>query len=303
MGKKKNRVPRPGVNNWESACMNDAQYRFYYEWLEQMACSIYRWENLPPEIDERFLELCLFNRGLSVFFHDEEYNAYFACEGAPSGQINMYRNPLKFIAYGSNGFRRTLDSKDCVPIWNNYLRRPDFNAMKIYARRLADIDRTIDVNLAAQKTPILAIVPEAQRLTAQNLMKQWLGNEPVIIGADGMFDPKSISYLTAEVPFLTNDLLKAKQTVWGEIMTFFGIDNSSISKAERVQSAEVESNNAQIECSRLVRLNCRRMACEEINRKYGLDVWVDMNKDISSDNMNYLLMANPETMYDEGSAA
>lgn len=286
--------PKITRNIWQSAAMNDLQFRFYYEWLEQMACSIYRWEGLPPEIDQRFLEITLFNRGLSVFFHDEAYNAFFACTGSPSGAINMYKNPLRYIAYGADGFQRNLEASECVPIWNNYLRRPDQNAMTIYARRLANIDRTIDVNLNGQKTPIFAIVPESQRGTVTNLMKQWCGNEPIIIGADGMFDPSAITYLTAGIPFITPDLLKAKQTIWAEIMTYLGIQNTNISKAERVQSAEVSANDGQIEASRLVRLNCRRMACEEINRKYGLSVWCDMNADISSQNMNYLLMVEPE---------
>lgn len=281
-------------NIWQSAAMNDLQFRFYYEWLEQMACSIYRWEGLPPEIDQRFLEMTLFDRGLSVFFHDESYDAFFSCTSTPSGAINMYQNPLRYIAYGADGFQRNLEASDCVPIWNNYLRRPDQNAMMIYARRLADIDRTIDVNLNGQKTPIFAVVPESQRQTVKQLMQQWSGNEPIIIGADGMFDPSVITYLNAGIPFITPDLLKAKQTIWAEIMTYLGIQNTNISKAERVQSAEVSANDGQIEASRLVRLNCRRMACEEINRKYGLSVWCDMNADISSQNMNYLLMVDPE---------
>lgn len=287
-------------NTWQSAEMNNLQYRMYYEMLEQMACAIYRWEGLPTEIDQRFLELTLFNRGMSVFFWDDEYDAYFSTMGAPSGQINMYQNPLAYIAYGTNGFHRRLKSTECVPIWNNYLRRPDINAMRIYARRLADIDRTVDVNLMSQKMPIFAVVPESQRLTIQNLMKQYAGNEPIIVGADGMFDPSQITYLSSGAPFITPELLKAKQTVWAEIMTYLGIENTNISKAERVQSAEVEANNGQIEANRLIRLNCRREACRQINCKYGLEVWCDMNKDVSSQNMNVLLMADPEVQTDGG---
>lgn len=289
MGKNRSKKKR-----WQAAEMNNLQYRMYYEMLEQMSCSVYRWENLPPEIDERFLELTLFNRGLSVFFHDDEYDAYFATMGAPSGQINMYQNPTRYLAYGSNGFNRMLKASDCTPIWNNYLRRPDINAMRIYARRLADIDRTIDVNLAMQKMPAFVTCPEAQRLTVQNLMKQWMGNEPIIIGADGMFDPSQINYITSGAPYIVDKLLQDKFTLWAEIMTYMGIDCQAIQKAERVQSAEVSSNNGQIEANRLIRLNCRRMACKEINRKYGLEVWCDFNHDISSENFD-ALMSVPET--------
>lgn len=275
-------------NKWQSAQMNDDQYNHYYELLEQLACSIYRWEGLPPEIDQRFLELVLFNRGMVAFFWDDEYEKYFATTASPSGAINMYNNPTKFLCYGADGFRREKTMDDCVPVWNNYLRRPDTNTMRIYARRLADIDRTIDVNLLSQKMPVFLTVPEQQRLTAQNLMKQWSGNEPIIIGADGVFDTSQMDYLSSGAPFIVNDLLKAKQTIWSEIMTFLGIDNLNIDKAERVQATEVRANNGQIEASRLIRLNCRRMACEQINDMFGLNVWVDMNRDIESDNFNFI---------------
>lgn len=285
---------------WQSAEMNNLQYRMYYEMLEQMSCSVYRWEGLPPEIDQRFLELTLFNRGLSIFFYDEaEYDAYFATMGAPSGTINMYQNPTSYIAYGSNGFHRYLKATDCTPIWNNYLRRPDINAMRIYARRLADIDRTIDVNLAEQKMPMFVTCPESQRLTVENLMKQYMGNEPIVIGADGMFDPSQMQYLHSGAPFIVDKLLTAKFTIWAEIMTYLGIDNQNIQKAERVQTAEIQANSGQIEANRLIRLNCRRMACKEINRKYGLSVWCDFNKDISTKNFN-AIYGKPSIDYNEG---
>ena len=97
-------------NTWQSAEMNNLQYRMYYEMLEQMACAICRWEGLPTEIDQRFLELTLFNRGMSVFFWDDEYDAYFSTMGAPSGQINMYQNPLAYIAYGAVYKRQTAET-------------------------------------------------------------------------------------------------------------------------------------------------------------------------------------------------
>lgn len=281
---------------WQSAELNNIQYRIYAEWIEEMACSVYRWEGLPTEIDQRFLEITLFERALSVFFYDEEYDAFFSTMGTPSGTVNMYNNPTGYLAYGSNGFRRELDAKDCVPIWNNYLRRPCIDAVQVYARRLADIDRTMDVNLHSQKMPVIVFCPEQQKHTVVNLMKQYDGNEPVIIALDGMFDVSQMTYLSSEAPYIVDKLLRDKAVIWSECMTYFGIDNTNIAKAERVQSAEVRANDGQIEANRLIRLNCRREACKEINRKYGLSVWVDFNEDLSSElyRSQYLGSAVPD---------
>lgn len=286
---------------WQSAEMNNAYYRMYYELLVQMSCASYQWENLPTEIDERFLQMTLIERGLSVFFYDDEYDAFFATMGAPNGKINMYNNPLGYIAYGSNGFRRTLKSTECIPIWANFMRRPNINMLEIYARRLADIDRTIDVNILAQKTPIILRVPEQLRLTVENLVKQYTGNEPVIIGDDSTLTGIEMQYLAPDAPFITLDLLKAKTAIWSEIMTYLGIDNTPISKAERVQSAEVYSNNDQITVCRLIQLDTVRAACKEINRKYDLDVWYNYANDMSSKNQMLLDAANPELALNAGS--
>lgn len=287
--RKKNTQPKNAqmmafMNRWQSAEMNGEQWIFYYEWLMNLAASRYTWENLPVEIDERFLELSLISHGLNVFFYDGDYNKYFACQGAPSGKINMYQNPTAYMAYGADGFNRRLSAEDCVPIWNNYMRTPLWLALEIYARRLESIDRTLDVNLVMQKMPAFITCDETQRLTVENLVKQWQGNEPVIIGDNLSFNGVDIGYITAGVDYIGDKLLNAKMVVWSEIMTYLGIDNTDVRKAERVQSAEVESNNQQVSISALVGLDCRRKACEEINRKYDLGVWCDKNVDYSSVN-------------------
>lgn len=276
----------------QSIELNDRYYRMYYEQLMQMACSVWRWENLPPEIDQRYLELALFDKGLVTFFYDDDYDKYFALTASPDGNINMYNNPVRYIAYGASGYRKHLTIQECVPIWNNYLRRPDFNAMQIFARRLADIDRTVDTNLLSQKMPIFVKVPESQRLTIQNMMEQYTGNQPIMIAADNMFNPQDLDYLTSNAPYITDKLHDAKSTIWGEAMTYLGIDNTNIAKAERVQSAEVRANNGQIEANRLIRANCRREACKAINRMFGLHVWCDFNHDISTENFSSLFGAS-----------
>lgn len=279
-----------GYNYHQSAQMNNDQYRFYMDWLTEMSMAIYKWEGLPPEIDTWYLEQVLFNKGLAVFWYESDFDKYFCLAGSVDGNPNMYGNPVKFIVNGFNGFYKTLNAADCVPIWNNYLRKPQFNAMYIYARRLADIDRTIDINLFAQKTPIIAVIPESQRLSYKNYLRQYSGNEPAIIVNDMTFNPESVQYVTPNPPLITNELLDAKRSIWAEIMTYLGIDNSNIDKAERVNTMEVRSNNGQIEASRLTHLNIRRMACEEINRKFGLEVWVDYNRDFSSERYYNLMM-------------
>jgi len=298
MSRRKRSSYDPASGVWQSADMNVNQYNMYYELLMLMATSIYEWVNLPESIDQRFLEITLFNRGLALFFFDDRFNAFLATQATPQGKINMYNNPVAFHAFASNGYNKHLKASECVPIWSNFLRRPDINAVRIYARRLADIDRAVDVNLNAQKTPIFIAVSESQRLTVINLVKQYTGNEPIILGADGILDPSQMQYISPDAPYIVDKLLTDKGKIWNEIMTILGINNANMDKRERLVADEVNANTGQVEANRLVHLNSRRFACEEINRKYDLNVDVMHRTDFESLNFNVLGAAPALSMDD-----
>lgn len=264
-----------------------------------MAVSIFKWTGLPQTIDTRFLELTVIESGLNVFFYDDDIGSFLSLRATQQGKYDVYNNPLGFIANGaSGGYKKYLKNYECVPIWNNPLRTSDLEAIEIYARRLADVDRTVDVNLMAQKMPVFIAVPETQRLTVENMVKQWLGNEPIVVASSsGTLDlSAAMEYLSPNTPFISDKLLDVKMTIWSEAMTYFGVDNQNIEKAERVQSSEVNANNGQIEANRLIRLNCRRRSCKQINEyyipyindRYGTDfdfeVDCNFNHDLATEN-------------------
>lgn len=286
-------------NAWQSAWRNTDYYIHYYNLLQEMACATLHWEGLPVEIDRRFLNLTIFNRGLAVFFLDGDYDRYFATMGTPGGTVNMYQQPTRYMAYGAGEFHRLLTMDDCVPIWANYLRIPPAEAFRVYARQLADVRQTIDVQLQGHKMPTVVTCPESKRLTVKNLMMQWEGNEPVVYGTDTLMDGVSIDYLSSKAPYIIGNLYDHFRNVWCEAMSYIGVNNSPVDKPERVQSAEVASNNKAIEIQRLTRFDTLRMACEEINRRYGLEAWVDFNGDWSSENYEAIMTA-PAAEIDDG---
>ena len=57
---------------WESATLNNATFRQYYNRLTELSISMFEWKNLPDTVDPRYLELTLFTDGQAVFFKDEE---------------------------------------------------------------------------------------------------------------------------------------------------------------------------------------------------------------------------------------
>lgn len=262
---------------WQSGQMNNRLYRMYYNYLTELAISMFEWKNLPDTIDERFLELALYAQGQAVFFKDEALG-YLALNNATQGKFNVYRVPERRMAYAVNGYRKQLSDKDSVIIWNNYLRTNSMNDMRNYAELLWDLDQSIRVNAKAQKTPVLILCDENERLSMLNLYQKYDGNQPFIFGnkeiRNGQF-----TVLNTNAPFVGKDLYELKTKYFNEALTMLGISNINIQKKERLVADEVTRMVGGTIASRYRRLEMRRKACEQINKMFDLNIWCDYRDD------------------------
>lgn len=263
---------------WESARDNDVTFIHYYNRLTELAISMFKWKNLPDTIDERFLELTLFADGMAVFFEDEVMG-YLALQTMIGGNLDVYRIPRIRTAYAVNGYNRRLNEEDSVIIFNNMLHTNCLTEIEMFAKRLYNCVRTIDVNVNAQKTPILILCDENQRLTMNNLYMQVDGNRPVIFGSKNM-DRDSIKVLNTGAPYVADKLQVTKTEIWNEALTYLGISNTNVNKKERLISDEVTRNMGSTVASRYSRLEMRKQACDKINRMFGLDIDVEYREDV-----------------------
>ena len=150
--------------------------------------------------------------------------------------------------------------------------------MLLKEEQLQFIDRTIDVNIHAQKTPVALVGSEQQRLTLLNLYKQYAGNEPFIFG-DKNLDLNALTVLKTDAPFIADKLYTLKTQYWNEALTHLGISNINIQKKERLITDEVTRNQGGTIASRYSRLESRREAVEKINAMFGTDIEVNYRED------------------------
>lgn len=268
-----------GREFWQSASFNNATFMQYYNRLVELAISMFEWKNLPETIDPRFLELALFGDGMAVFFEDKEIG-YLALRTMIGGRLNLYNIPTDRRAYASNGYNMPLTQDNSVIIWNNLMHTNSVLEVSNFSKRLWDLDRTIDVNAKAQKTPILIRCEESQRLTLKNLYKQYSGNEPVIYADKGLA-AKPIDVLNTGAPYVCDKLYELKTQIWNEALTYLGISNVSYQKKERLLQDEVQRNLGGTIASRYSRLEARRQAANEINKMFGLNIEVDFREDFT----------------------
>lgn len=275
----KNKRPNAPTNEFEAnLILNTHSYRYYFNKLFELAISMFEWKNLPPSVNRRYLELELFETGCMVYFNDDVMgNLCLNC--LYNGSLDVYGDPILRRAYSRyNNYQKLLKPSNSVVIWNNYLHLPSYSDTKMFASKLYLIDRTIDVNIHAQKTPVALVGSEQQRLTLLNLYKQYAGNEPFIFG-DKNLDLNALTVLKTDAPFIADKLYTLKTQYWNEALTHLGISNINIQKKERLITDEVTRNQGGTIASRYSRLESRREAVEKINAMFGTDIEVNYRED------------------------
>ncbi len=258
---------------------NTLAYNHYWNWIYNIYLSIFQWENLPNNIPPRFIEKCLTEKGGCIFFKDEIAGESVMLYTG-NGRFDIYGIPKGRMAYAVNGYKRRLSKNNSVIIFNNYTFTGNLENIEYYAKRLAEIDRIIDINLYAQKTPIAILCDENQKFTFEQIINKYNGNSPLIFGNKSL-SLEDIKVLNLEAPFLGENLYKLKMQILKELFASLGI-NIILNKQAQYVEAEVISDNSSAMAQRYVMLNPRREAAEEINKMFGTNIKVNFRQDVAT---------------------
>lgn len=277
------------VNNYkfiDSAMLNDYTLQDYLDRFEKVARSIFEWVNLPNSMNAEYLEKSLYWDGMATFLKDKNYG-FINTNCCSAGDVNIYGLPTKLECYSyeynstrtlftgfspttSEAQKESLENSQCVLVQNNWDRIPTCVTMELFALRLYEAERSIDVNIKAQKTPVLLLVDESQRLMMENLYNQYNGNQPFIFGDKNQLSSDSIKSINTLAPFVADKLTDYKKEIWNEALTFLGINNIMVDKKERLVTDEANSNNELINLNLQSYLAPRQLACKQFNEKFGL---------------------------------
>ena len=271
----------------DSLLVNDLTYLDYLRRFKKVALSVFEWVNLPKSMDAKYLEKCLYYNGMATLLKDKNYG-FINTNCSSVGDVNIYGLPTKLQCYSysyntvrtlytgllpniSEDRREYLENSQCILVQNDWEREPTAGSMELFALRLYEAERTIDTNVKAQKTPVLILVDEKQRLTMTNIYNQYDGNQPVIFGdknnlADANQVIKSVNTLA---PYVADKITDYKKEIWNEALTFLGINNIMVDKKERLITDEANSNNELINLNLQSYLAPREEACRQFNEKFG----------------------------------
>lgn len=266
----------------DSALTNDDTFWDYLHRFERIALSMFEWVNLPESMNERWLERTLYFHGQAGVLKTKDYGIINT--GVASGsQLNIYGIPVAVDCFSHLFYEKRLvfsglnpeiedeADKEAVLVYNDEMKLPTCGTMTLYAKRLAEIQRTMDVNLVGQKFPVAIVGSKEQQLSLENLYNQYNGNQPFIFGDKKFLDPEnSLKVINTNSPYVIDKLTDYKKEIMNEALTYLGINNISIEKKERLVTDEANSNNEVINMNLQSRLAPRLRACKEMNDLFGL---------------------------------
>ena len=283
---RKKKIDNKNYKFIDSAILNDATYIDYLDRFKKVALSIFEWVNLPKSMNARWLEMCLYYKGQATLLKDKKYG-FINTNCASNGYINIYGLPTKLNCY-SYEFQEDrelytglnpLDSEDekeenqykqCILVQNNYESIPTCGSMELFAYRLYEAQRTCDVNIKAQKTPVMIVVDESQRLMMENLYNQYDGNQPFIFGDKQQLSNDLLKGINTQAPYVADKLSEYKKEIWNEALSFLGINNINVDKKERLITGEANANNEFVNLNLQSYLIPRLEACKKFNELFGL---------------------------------
>ena len=264
-----------------SALINNATYDDWFRRLQNIATNMFEWEGLDDVFGfgaTRMLETSLFFYGRAAFYKDPE-KSYLVLNANPSDKLNVYHLPARVMLW-SIGYTKHVDFDDCVYIQNNFEEYPTSMTTQLYANRLYETERTMDVNRFGLKTPVLLEGDEKSMLTLKNVYMQYSGNMPVIFGRKNFNLTEKINSIDTKVDYLLDKLEDHKHDILNDYLTFLGINSANTDKRERMIVDEVKSNDDFIKYCLNIFYKPRLDACKRLNNKYGLNIKVKVNSDL-----------------------
>lgn len=283
--KKKKNFMQHNYQFVDNVLINDRTFIDYLERFKKVALSIFEWVNLPDSMNAMWLEKCLYYNGQASLLKDKKYG-FINTNCCTNGELNIYGLPVNLNCYSfeyssnrklytglidglTDAQKEARDYYECILVQNNWDRIPTAGSMELFAYRLYEAERTADVNIKSQKTPVLLLVDEKQRLTMENMYMQYDGNKPFIFGDKNNLNPDNLRAIQTDAPFIADKIIDYKKEIWNEALTFLGVNNIMVDKKERLITDEANSNNELINLNLQSYLAPRQEACKQFNEKFG----------------------------------
>ena len=250
-------------------------YQTYLMCLRQcltLAENVFEFKNIPNYIDIAYLNKQLLRNGSIAFFKDEVLGL-LALPYTNASNLDVYGRPQTIQVIARNGYTRILKNDEFIIMYDNNGRYPLWLDILQYAERMALATRTIDINIAQQKTPRFWKTKAEKVKSIQDLVNNVDGMENTVIAYEDL-DLDDTTLVLEPAPYVADKISIDKDKIYNEFLRLIGIANLSYQKKERNIKDEINAMQGGTIASRYSRFEPRQKAIEQINEKFGTNIEV-----------------------------
>ena len=260
---------QPSSNVFDTIRSKTGIERVFYMYFFNLVTNIFKWNNLPESCDAPYIETMLCFQGKNSIVRDK--NNGLMSPQCVFKKIDWYGRPVAIDCIANNYNATFNNSDDFVIIRNTSNYIPTFLYIDYFVQQIIRIKEIADININAQKTPVVFSGTREQRELLKAEFQKYDGNEWY------MFLEKNavgnIECVNTNAPYIAdklNDLIKYYTDMF---LTFIGLNNANGTfKRERSLMDEVTANNEVIGLTIESMLSARQKACDEINEKFSTEL-------------------------------
>ena len=263
---------------------NSEIYLYYKERLINLALAQFEWHGLPDTCDRRYFERTLLFDGTASMYLPkglEELGTWLSTGYLNIGDFDIYGYPTDIVGTGYNA--RQIETDVWEILYDNMTKTTLLPKIDLYARLLWECHNVFRSNLNQQITPYLVATTKNKSLTFKNFFNQLLGFQPVIEVKNTENIEDVVKTFNLGTQFRGVEMLQALKTLWAEALSMLGI-SAKTTKKERYIEDEITINRQEDLISLNARLLNRVDFCNKMNRKYGLNLSVN----ISSQDLSFV---------------
>ena len=255
-----------------SQLSNFKTYEMYKRQLLTLAENVFEFKGMPDFIDTAYLNKQLLRKGAIAFFNDE-IMGLLALPFTNIGKLDVYGRPTSIQVIARNGYTRILKNDEFIIMYDNNGRYPLWLDVLQYAERMAQATRTIDINIAQQKTPRFWKTKAEKEKSIRDIVNNVDGYENIVLTYEDI-DLDDTTLILEPAPYVADKIGLDKDKIYNEFLRLIGIANLSYQKKERNIKDEISAMQGGTVASRYSRFEPRQKAIEQINKKFKTNIEV-----------------------------
>ena len=235
------------------------------------------YKNLPDTIPKRVLERFLLENGYCIF--TKENDKFIVLTGGLGGELNEYNEYTKCIVcnpYLKLNKEYTLDD-DCVLIRNDSKMKGLIPLLEKYGVLCGDCEVSINMLTNNLRTQFfISASDDKTRQNAELFIKKLVDGELSVIGENQFLEGVKVHNVSSQANYI-QQFIELNQYLKASAFNEIGLDANFNMKRERLTVNEVELNTSILIPLADNMLEERKNAIELINKKYGLNIEVDLS--------------------------